>query len=87
MKGAWDLKKKKWLYWVAVAGFLLSLSFLLWLVAVVLYFVFDKGKPRTKNYKVNRIFEKYMIVVGIIGLVWFGIKIVLYSAGINPLFF
>ncbi len=84
MKEVWDLSKKKWLYWIAVVGFILSLSLLVWLIAVVLYFIYDKGKPKTKNYKIKRVFEKYMIVIGVIGLVWFVIKVILFSMGLQP---
>jgi hypothetical protein len=86
MKKTWDFKKKKEIYWLAVVGFVLSLSFFHWIVSVILYFVFDRKKPKTKNYKIKRVFEKYMVVVGIVGLVWFGIKVALFSTGINPLF-
>ncbi len=70
----WDLKDKKWVYWLAVIGFVLSFSIIVYAVAVVLYFIFDKGKPKTKNYQVTKVYEKYMIVVGLLGILLFVLK-------------
>ena len=69
MAKVWDLSNKKWLYWTGVIGFILTFQIYLWLVAVILYFAYDKGKPKTQNYQIKRIYEKYMIIVGNIGII------------------
>ena len=67
MADVWDLSNKKWLYWTAVIGFILTFQIYLWIIAVILYLTCDLGKPRTQNYQIERVFEKYMIVVGNLG--------------------
>ena len=67
MGDAWDLSGRKWLYWTAVIGFIFTFQLYLWFIAVILYFTCDRGKPRTQNYQIERVFEKYMIIVGNLG--------------------
>ena len=69
MKVAWDLSNKKWLYWTGVVGFILTFQIYLWLIAVILYFTCDKGKPKTQNYQIEKVYEKYMIIVGNLGFI------------------
>lgn len=74
---AWDLKDKKWVYWIAVIGFVLSLSFLLWGIAAILYFIYDRNKQKTKNYQIEKVFEKYMLIVGWLGIVMFVLRFII----------
>lgn len=71
MEKAWDFSNKKWLYWAGVIGFFLCLlsplGIVLFLIGAVLY-VRDRKKPKTQNYHIKRLSEKYMIVVGLIVL-------------------
>jgi hypothetical protein len=83
MKDSWDLSKRKWLYWAGVVGFVLTFQLFLWVIAVILYFTCDKGKPKTKNYQIEKVFEKYMIVAGNLGLVVLLIDVILMCFGIN----
>lgn len=69
MKRTWNLSGRKWIYWTGVAGFILSFQLYLWLIAVILYFTCDRGMPRTKKYQIEKVYEKYMIVAGNIGLI------------------
>jgi hypothetical protein len=64
MANTWDLSNKKWLYWTGVVGFIIGFQIYLWLIAVIIYFAADKDKPKTQNYQIERIYEKYMIIVG-----------------------
>jgi hypothetical protein len=84
MKQTWNLKDKKWLYWTGVVGFVLNFQLYLWLIAVILYFTCDRGEPKTKDYQIKRVFEKFMIIVGnlgLIGIIVFGLYIALFGAG------
>jgi len=83
MAGTWDLKNKKWLYWTGVIGFVFSFQLYLWLIAVILYFTCDKEKPKTQNYQIKKVYEKYMIIVGNLGFIARVIVMILLIFGIN----
>jgi hypothetical protein len=67
MGDVWDLSGRRWLYWTAIIGFILTFQLYLWFIAVILYLTCDRGKPRPQNYQIERVFEKFMIVVGNLG--------------------
>lgn len=67
MAEVWDLSKKKWLYWTAVIGFIITFQVYLWIIGGILYIACDKGKPKTQNYQISKVSEKYIMVVGNLG--------------------
>ena len=68
---AWDISKFKWVYWIAIIGFIVSLNLVLWGITLILYLVFDRNKPKTKDYRIKKIYEKYILIVGLLNFVWF----------------
>jgi len=84
MGDIWDFSGKRWLYWTAVIGFIgviLFFQLYLWFIAVLLYLTCDRGKPRTQNYRVERVFEKYMIIVGNLGFLVLSALVILIIIG------
>ena len=81
MGDAWDLSGRKWLYWTAVIGFIFTFQLYLWFIAVILYFTCDRGTPRTQDYQIERVFEKYMIVVGNLGFLVLSALLILIIIG------
>ena len=67
----WNLSKYKWIYWLAILGFIVSLNLVLWGITLILYLVFDRNKPKTKDYRIKKIYEKYILIVGLLNFVWF----------------
>ena len=68
MSSAWDLSHKKWLYWTGLFGFVLS-TFVMWFISFLLYLMYDRKKPKTQNYQIDKVYGKFVIVVGNLTLV------------------
>lgn len=60
----WDLSSKKFLFWTGWIGFVLSMQFYLWLIAVILYLFFDREKTNIDKYQIDKSYLKFVIVVG-----------------------
>lgn len=58
----WDMSSKKWLVWTGWVGFLTIIYF--WVVAILLYFIFDREKPKTENYQIDRAYLKFVVISG-----------------------
>jgi len=64
MSKIWDLSEKKWLYWIGIISFVITLQWYLWLVALILYVIFDREKVKTENYQIEKAWMKFAIVSG-----------------------
>jgi hypothetical protein len=81
----WNLSGKKWLYWTGMVGFVLS-GPLFWVICIVIWAICDRGKPKTKDYQIEKVNQKFITVegnivlgltilylLGIIALAYFGV--------------
>lgn len=61
----WDFSgSRKILYWTGIVGFIITLQFYLWIIAICLYFFFDREKNKTENYQIEKAYLKFAIVSG-----------------------
>jgi hypothetical protein len=66
----WDLSSKKWLYWTGTIGHVFS-SPIIWLVSLTIYLIYDRNKPKTENYQIEKTSHKFIIVIGnIAAVIW-----------------
>jgi hypothetical protein len=77
MVKTWNLNNKKWLYWTGEIGFLIPLILMMvvgngafsiyplfLIITPILYFIFDRKKPKTKNYQIEKVYLKWILVIG-----------------------
>lgn len=61
----WDFSGgKKVLYWTGLFGFVATMQFYLWIIAVCLYFFFDCEKNKTENYQIEKSYLKFAVITG-----------------------
>ena len=63
----------KILYYISIIGFILSIIFygwILWILAVVIYFASgDRKKPKKKNV-LNKSYQKFIFIAGILCIIF-----------------
>jgi hypothetical protein len=64
----WDLSNKKWLYWCGEIGSVIALIVTglipMTIIYGLIYLIFDRDRPKTKDYKIERVTGKFVIVIG-----------------------